>query len=100
LEVAEGNGPVNALDAALRKLLHHYKEQLADIKLVDYKVRIFTPQAAGDGTDAVTRVMIESSDAHGNRWSTVGVSANVVDASYDALIDSFTFKLLRDGATA
>jgi 2-isopropylmalate synthase len=100
LEVAEGNGPVNALDAALRKLLRSYTAQLADIKLVDYKVRIFTPQAAGDGTDAVTRVMIESSDSEGNRWSTVGVSANVVDASYDALIDSFTFKLLRDGAAA
>ncbi|MBI4968338.1 MAG: citramalate synthase [Rhodospirillales bacterium] len=101
MEVAEGNGPVNALDAALRKLLVEYAAQLEDLRLVDYKVRIFTPGAtSGDGTDAVTRVMIESADRHGQRWSTVGVSANVVDASFDALADSFTYKLLRDGAQA
>jgi 2-isopropylmalate synthase len=101
LEVAEGNGPVNALDAALRKMLRPYADCLGDLRLVDYKVRIFTPRSgSGDGTDAVTRVMIESADKNGNRWSTVGVSANVVDASFDALTDSFTYKLLRDGAQA
>ncbi len=99
MEVAEGNGPVNALDAALRKVLRPYAACLEDLKLVDYKVRIFTPGAgSGDGTDAVTRVMIESTDRQGRRWSTVGVSTNVVDASFDALSDSFTYKLLRDGA--
>lgn len=101
MEVAEGNGPVNALDAALRKMLRVYADHLEDLKLVDYKVRIFTPGAGpGDGTDAVTRVMIESSDRQGRRWSTVGVSTNVVDASFDALSDSITYKLLRDGASA
>ncbi|MDK9720150.1 MAG: citramalate synthase [Rhodospirillales bacterium] len=99
MEVAEGNGPVNALDAALRKMLRPYASYLEDLKLVDYKVRIFTPGAGpGDGTDAVTRVMIESADKQGRRWSTVGVSTNVVDASFDALSDSITYKLLRDGA--
>jgi 2-isopropylmalate synthase len=62
--------------------------------LVDYKVRILNMA----GTDAVTRVMIESRDHAGHRWSTVGVSANIVDASFEALIDSITYKLFRDGA--
>jgi 2-isopropylmalate synthase len=96
MSVAEGNGPVNALDAALRKVLKPRYPQLADLKLVDYKVRILTP---GDGTGAVTRVMIESEDGHGETWSTVGVSANIIDASYAALRDSIVFKLLRDGAS-
>jgi len=68
---------------------------LDEVKLVDYKVRILTPQ---DGTKAVTRVMIESADATGERWSTVGVSANIIDASYNALHDSITYKLLRGRA--
>ncbi|WP_142848282.1 citramalate synthase [Telmatospirillum sp. J64-1] len=97
MTVAEGNGPVNALDAAMRKVLVHRYPQLADLKLVDYKVRILTPQA---GTGAVTRVMIESADGQGERWSTVGVSANVIDASFGALYDSIVYKLLRDGAEA
>ncbi|MBW7849543.1 MAG: citramalate synthase [Rhodospirillales bacterium] len=97
MAVAEGNGPVNALDAALRTVLNPIYPQLVDLKLVDYKVRILTP---GDGTGAVTRVMIESADGHGERWSTVGVSTNVIDASYNALNDSITYKLLRDGAEA
>ena len=67
----------------------------ADLRLIDYKVRILNPQAA---TDALTRVMIESADSHGERWSTVGVSTNVIDASYAALHDSITYKLQRDGA--
>ena len=93
--VATGNGPVNALDAALRKDLGKYSAFLADLRLVDYKVRILT-----SGTEAVTRVMVESADGKGNRWSTVGVSANIVDASFEALTDSITYKLYRDGARA
>ncbi|HTZ77359.1 MAG TPA: citramalate synthase [Stellaceae bacterium] len=93
MTVAEGNGPVNALDTALRQaLIPHYPE-LAQVRLTDYKVRILTPQ---DGTKAVTRVMIESSDGE-DTWSTVGVSSNVIDASYIALHDSLTYKLWRAG---
>lgn len=94
MAVAEGNGPVNALDAALRKVLVGYFPQLADLKLVDYKVRILTPT---DATAAITRVMIESADKHNNKWSTVGVSPNVIDASYNALRDSIVYKLFQDG---
>jgi len=90
--VGTGNGPVNALDAALRKDLGKYSAALVDLKLVDYKVRILT-----SGTEAVTRVMVESADGKGNRWSTVGVSANIVDASFEALTDSIIYKLYRDG---
>jgi 2-isopropylmalate synthase len=96
MTVGEGNGPVNAMDNALRKALMPVYPQLDDLRLVDYKVRILTP---GGGTGAVTRVMIESADSNGHRWSTVGVSANVVDASFNALNDSITYKLYRDGAT-
>ena len=95
--VAEGNGPVNALDNALRKALAPAFPQLADVRLVDYKVRILTPD---EGTKAVTRVMIESVDGRGARWSTVGVSTNVINASYNALHDSITYKLFRAGAKA
>lgn len=95
MTVAEGNGPVNALDAALRKVLVPIYPELRDLKLVDYKVRILTPEAA---TAAVTRVLIESTDGHGETWTTVGVSGNVIDASYNALRDSITYKLFRDGA--
>ncbi len=93
MAVAEGNGPVNALDAALREVLTTMYPELTDLRLVDYKVRILTP---GEGTAAVTRVMIESANGHGDTWSTVGVSANVIDASFNALHDSITYKLLRD----
>jgi len=91
--VGRGNGPVNALDAALRADLGKYSSFLADLRLVDYKVRILT-----SGTEAVTRVMVESADGRGHRWSTVGVSANIVDASFEALTDSIVYKLYRDGA--
>ena len=94
MAVAEGNGPVNALDAALRKVLIPHYPQLANLRLVDYKVRILTPNK---GTGAVTRVMIESSDGHTEHWNTVGVSSNVIDASFNALNDSITYLLLRDG---
>lgn len=97
MAVAEGNGPVNALDAALRKVLVPVYPQLADLRLVDYKVRILTPEAA---TAAVTRVLIESGDSKGNTWTTVGVSTNVIDASYNALRDSITYKLYRAGVDA
>ncbi len=93
--VGTGNGPVNALDEALRKDLGKYSSYLTDLRLVDYKVRILT-----SGTEAVTRVMVESADGKGNRWSTVGVSPNIVDASFEALADSISYKLLRDGARA
>jgi len=97
MTVATGNGPVNALDSALRKALLGIYPQLSDMRLVDFKVRILTPNA---GTGAVTRVMIESADGHGERWSTVGVSPNIIDASFNALNDSISWKLFRDGATA
>jgi 2-isopropylmalate synthase len=94
--VAEGNGPVHALDRALRKDLGRYQKHINGVELVDYKVRILT-----GGTEAVTRVLIESHDkTSGERWFTVGVSPNIVDASFEALVDSITYKLLRDGAAA
>jgi 2-isopropylmalate synthase len=94
MTVAEGNGPVNALDTALRKALSPSFPELEPVHLTDYKVRILSPQ---DGTKAVTRVMIESADEDGAAWSTVGVSTNVIDASYNALHDSLTYKLWRAG---
>jgi len=93
--VGMGNGPINALDDALRKDLGEYSSFLKDLRLVDYKVRILT-----SGTEAVTRVMVESADGQGNRWSTVGVSPNIVDASFEALTDSIRYKLFRDHAQA
>lgn len=94
--VAEGNGPINALDQALRKDLGRYQKHIENVELVDYKVRILT-----GGTEAVTRVLVESRDRQsGARWFTVGVSANIVDASFEALIDSITFKLLKERADA
>jgi 2-isopropylmalate synthase len=94
--VAEGNGPVNALDQALRKDLGRYQAHIQDVELVDYKVRILT-----GGTEAVTRVLVESRDkSTGERWFTVGVSPNIVDASFEALTDSIVYKLMRAGATA
>ncbi len=92
--VAEGNGPVNALDQALRKDLGRFQKHIEPVELVDYKVRILT-----GGTEAVTRVLVESCDtATAERWVTVGVSTNIVDASFEALLDSINYKLLRDGA--
>ena len=93
LSVAEGMGPVNALDQALRKDLGRYQDAIADLELVDYKVRILN-----GGTEAVTRVLIESADATGARWWTLGVSHNIIDASFEALLDSLTYKLLQSAA--
>jgi 2-isopropylmalate synthase len=91
MSVAEGHGPVNALDIALRKDLGKYQSEIADLELVDYKVRILN-----GGTEAVTRVLIESHDGEGGRWSTVGVSDNIIDASFQALMDSIIFKLMKN----
>ena len=90
---AEGcdRGPVNALSKALVKDLGQYSSLLEDMRLVDYKVRI-----TQGGTEAVTRVIIDSEDGQGRRWSTVGVSANIVDASFEALLDAIRWKLIRD----
>jgi 2-isopropylmalate synthase len=85
-------GPVNALNMALVKDLGPYQDCIDDMKLVDFKVRI-----TGSGIDAVTRVIIDSEDSKGHRWSTVGVSANIVDASFEALLDAMNWKLIRDG---
>jgi 2-isopropylmalate synthase len=96
MSVGEGNGPVNALDNALRRDLGIYQDYIRDIELVDYKVRILT-----GGTDAVTRVLIETRDrATHKRWFTVGVSPNIVDASFEALLESINYKLLKDNAPA
>ncbi len=92
LQVGEGNGPVNALDGALREALSGYYPALKSMRLTDYKVRILSPQQA---TAAVTRVTIESEDDEGNVWNTLGVSPNVIDASYIALHDAITYKLFK-----
>lgn len=94
-EDGRDRGPVNALARALAKDLGPYQEIIEDLHLVDFKVRI-----TDGGTEAVTRVIIDSEDGQGRRWSTVGVSANIVDASFDALVDAINWKLIRDGATA
>ena len=88
---AEGNGPINALDISLRQALKHSYPVLKDLNLLDYKVRILTPQ---DGTKALVRVRIESSNKKSS-WSTIGVSDNVIDASYIALNDSITYHLYK-----
>ena len=98
VSVGEGNGPVNALDKALRSDLGRYQKHIENVELVDYKVRILTQTHEG-GTDAVTRVLVESHDTEtGERWTTVGVSPNIIDASFEALLDSINYKLLKDDA--
>ena len=89
---ALGNGPVNALDNALRKALNSFYPQLSNMALLDYKVRVL---ASGHGTDAKVRVLIESGD-HQSRWGTVGVSSNIIEASWHALVDSVEYKLMKD----
>ncbi len=96
MSIGEGVGPVNALDKALRKDLGKYAPYIDDLELIDYKVRILTHE----GTEAVTRVLIECGDAKGRRWSTVGVSPNIVDASFQALYDAVVYKLLKEDAPA
>lgn len=92
-ETGSDRGPVNALSKALAKDLGPYQAVIDDMRLVDFKVRI-----TQGGTEAVTRVIIDSEDGAGHRWSTVGVSPNIVDASFEALLDAITWKLVRDGA--
>jgi 2-isopropylmalate synthase len=88
---ADGNGPVNALDNALRKALEKFYPQLSEVRLIDYKVRVLT---AGTGTASRVRVLIESGDGR-HKWGTVGVSENIIEASWQALVDSIEYKLLR-----
>jgi 2-isopropylmalate synthase len=95
ISAAEGNGPVNALDVALRKDLGKYQQYIDGLKLIDYRVRILN-----GGTEAVTRVLIESEDEAGERWTTIGVSPNIIDASFQALMDSVIYKLVKSGAPA
>jgi 2-isopropylmalate synthase len=90
----EGNGPVNALDSALRQAIVQAYPEVAKLELIDYKVRILDQ---GHGTDAVTRVLIETSDGEAS-WVTVGVGPNVIEASWGALVDGVTFGLRRHGA--
>ncbi|NEO88548.1 MAG: citramalate synthase [Spirulina sp. SIO3F2] len=92
LEVAEGNGPVSALDAALRKALVRFYPEIGDFHLTDYKVRILD---SGSGTQARTRVLVESSNGE-DHWTTVGVSTNIIDASYQAVVEGIEYGLLRD----
>jgi 2-isopropylmalate synthase len=89
---SEGDGPVNALDGALRKALQFFYPQLAEMQLVDYKVRVVNAKAA---TAAKVRVVIESRDER-DLWGTVGVSENIIEASWLALVDSFEYKLFKD----
>ena len=96
-EVALGNGPVNAVDTALRKALSTAYPTLEDVELVDYKVRILDAREGQSGTGAVTRVMIEFRTPDGTIWRTVGVSTNIIDASVVALGDGMMWKLQRDG---
>ena len=90
-ETGQDHGPVNALSKALSKDLGPYQACIDEMKLVDFKVRI-----TNGGTEAVTRVIIDSEDSAGRRWQTVGVSANIVDASFEALLDAINWKLVRD----
>jgi 2-isopropylmalate synthase len=95
ISVAEGNGPVNALDLALRKDIGKYQSFITGLKLTDYRVRILNA-----GTQAVTRVLLESTDESGEHWTTIGVSPNIIDASFQALMDSIVYKLVKSGAPA
>ncbi|RZS88695.1 2-isopropylmalate synthase [Phyllobacterium myrsinacearum] len=91
MSVAEGHGPVNALDLALRKDMGRYQHEIDDLVLADFKVRILN-----GGTEAITRVLVESTDSSNVRWWTVGVSDNIIDASFQALMDSIVYKLMKN----
>ncbi len=95
ISAAEGNGPVNALDLALRKDLGAYQKHIDNLELRDYRVRVFQ-----GGTDAVTRVLIEFGDGDLDTWSTVGVSGNVIDASFQALVEGIVYRLVKLGVPA
>jgi 2-isopropylmalate synthase len=93
IAVGEGNGPVNAPDTALRTALARFYPQIADMELVDYKVRILEGQ---HGTESKTRVLVSTGDGK-VEWSTVGVAENVIGASWQALEDAYTIGLIRAG---
>jgi 2-isopropylmalate synthase len=93
---AEGDGPVNALDNALRKALKPFYPTLASMHLTDFKVRVLDEK---QGTAAKVRVLIQSQDEH-DSWGTVGVSENIIEASWQALVDSIEYKLMKDGRPA
>ncbi len=93
MTVGVGNGPVNAIDSALRQALINFYPTLNDLKLTDYKVMILS---SDKGTGAITRVHIESTDSNKQHWTTVGVSSNIIDASYNAIYDSISYKLFKD----
>jgi 2-isopropylmalate synthase len=90
--VSEGDGPINALDNALRAALTNFYPSIAKVQLIDYKVRILD---SGSGTAAKTRVIIESTDGR-DTWGTVGVHDNIIEASWEALVDSVEYKLFKD----
>jgi len=92
---SEGDGPVNALDGALRKALLKFYPTLSEMHLTDFKVRVLDEKA---GTAAKVRVLIQSQD-RGENWSTIGVSENIIEASWQALLDSVEYKLLKDSKT-
>jgi len=94
--VAVGTGPVNALDHAVRKALEKFYPQLREVKLLDYKVRVL---AANKGTASRVRVLVESGD-YKEKWGTVGVSENIMEASWQALADSIEYKMLKDRSSA
>ena len=96
LEAAEGNGPVSALDTALRKALLNFYPAIAQFQLSDYKVRILDGRA---GTSAKTRVLVESSDGY-RRWTTVGVSSNIIEASYQAVVEGLEYGLISKNPIA
>ena len=96
-EAAVGNGPVNAVDTAIRKALSQVYPLLSDVELIDYKVRILPANEQSSGTGATTRVLIEFADSKGQNWRTVGVSTNIIDASVIALSDGMCWKLLHAG---
>ena len=98
-EAAVGNGPVNAVDTAIRKALVTAYPQLSGVELVDYKVRILSDDSDSGGTGAVTRVLIECRDDEGMSWVSVGVSTNIIDASVMALADAMSWKLLKSQST-
>ena len=92
ITAAQGDGPVNAMDKALRKALEHFYPQLIGVHLSDYKVRVLDSQ---DATAAKVRVLIETTDGE-NTWTTVGVSTDIIDASWQALVDSIEYRLYAE----
>ena len=93
---ADGNGPVNALDAALRKALVHFYPVLDQIELIDFKVRITNAEETEKGTGSRVKVLVETRDQDGQTWGTIGSNVNIIIASFLALIDSYVYKLMKE----